>query len=130
MQDEPPVAPIEIAEPADEASGEVEPHLPMQTREDGSVVIDLSSLSPPRTECMDREPDPFNPEIVVCRETALSPLLGANFGPSADELTEGSAVPRARMRLSEDAEAEANVINKGVGGWNAEGVEAKARLRF
>ena len=130
MMDEPPAAPIELAEPAPDGAEKIEPHLPTTTLSDGSVVIDLSALAPPPTQCVGREPDPFNHEIIVCRKTELSPRLGANYGPSADELTEGSAIPRARVRLSQDAEAEANVINKGVGGWNANGVEAKVKIGF
>lgn len=130
MLDEPPLPAIEASQSVQSEAGQVQHPLPTKTREDGSVVIDLSGLAPPPTQCADGEPDPFNPEIVVCRKTENSPRLGANYGPSADELTEGSAVPRARVRISEDAEAEANVIKKGVGGWDADGVEAKARIRF
>jgi hypothetical protein len=130
MLDEPPHTPVELAEPSQGEVQVIEPHLPTETREDGSVVIDLSGLAPPPTECLDREPDPFNPEIVVCRETALSPRLGADYGPSVDEVVEGSAIPRARLRLSEDAEAEANVTNNGVGGWNANGGEFRAKFKF
>jgi len=130
MLDEPPQVPIELAEPAQRGVETVEPHLPTETREDSSLVIDLSGLAPPPTECLEDEPDPFNPEIIVCREVTASPRLGAGYGPSADELTEGSAVPRARVRLSEDAEAEANVTSQGVGGWNANGGEVRAKFRF
>ncbi|WP_298302452.1 hypothetical protein [uncultured Erythrobacter sp.] len=130
MLDELPETPIELSEPAQRAAEIVEPHLPTETREDGLVVIDLSGLVPTPTECLDREPDPFNPEIVVCRRLTPSPRLGANYGPSAGELIEGSAVPRARVRISEDAEAEANVTSEGVGGWNANGAEVRARIKF
>ena len=127
MQDLPPETVI-IEQPV--AVDEV-PGLPIQERDDGAVVIDLSSLAPPPTECADeREPDPFNPEILVCRKTMLSPRIGPNYGPSAEELVEGSAIPRARLRLSEDAEAEANVIKKGVGGFDADGAEVRARIKF
>lgn len=126
MMDQAP-EPIIAEVPSEE---ELQPHLPTQTRADGSLVIDLSSLATPPTECLDEEPDPFQSEIVVCRQIAVSPRLGANYGPTADELLEGSAVPRARVRLSEDAEAQANVIEKGVGGWDADGVEAKVKIDF
>lgn len=126
MLDEPP-EPIILEAPE---AGEVEPLLPMQERADGSIVIDLSSLAPQPTECLDREPDPFNPEIVVCREVTVSARLGADYGPTADELLEGSAVPRARVQLSGDAAAEANAINQSVGGWNANGGEVRARIKF
>lgn len=104
--------------------------LPTETRPDGTLVIDLTGLAPPPTECVTREPDPFNPEIIVCRELQTSPRLGPDYGPTADEVIEGSAVPRARLRLSDDAEAQANVINKGVGGFNANGAEARVRIDF
>lgn len=126
MIDEPPPLP-EAASPQTEI---VEPHLPSETREDGSLLIDLSPLAPPPTECAREEPDPFNPEIVVCRETVASPRLGADYGPSADELVEGSAIPRAKWQISEDAAAEANVINKGVGGFNANGGEVRLKIDF
>ena len=113
-----------------EASNEVQPHLQTDTRADGVVVIDLSSIGPPANECLGYESDPFNPEIVVCREAALSPRLDPTYGPSSDELIEGSAVPRAQVQLSKDVEAEANVTNSGVGGWKASGGEVKARIKF
>ncbi|MEP0391224.1 MAG: hypothetical protein ABJ205_05845 [Erythrobacter sp.] len=113
-----------------DSSNEVQPHLPTDTQVDGVVVIDLSSLGPPADECLGYEPDPFNPEIVVCREVALSPRLDPTYGSSSDELIEGSAVPRAQVQLSEDVEAEANVTNSGVGGWKASGGEVKARIKF
>jgi hypothetical protein len=126
MLDEPPEA---IVLEAPEA-GEVQPHLPTHERADGSLVIDLTPLAPPPAECLEREPDPFNPEIVVCRELTLSPRLGADYGPTADEVLEGSAVPRARLQLSEDASLEANVANQAVGGFNASGGEVRARIKF
>ncbi|AWW74286.1 hypothetical protein CD351_07580 [Erythrobacter sp. KY5] len=117
---------IELPEPREDSEG-----LPTTTRDDGSLLIDLTPLAPPPTECLDEsEPDPFNPEIIVCRETVLSPRIGPTYGPTAAELTEGSAVPRARMRLSEDAEAEANVIKKGVGGFDADGAEVRVKIDF
>ncbi|EAQ29602.1 hypothetical protein NAP1_02480 [Erythrobacter sp. NAP1] len=127
MLDEPPVpVVIELPSPANTDEG-----LPTTTREDGSLVIDLTPLAPPPTECLDEiEPDPFNPEIIVCRETVLSPRIGPTYGPTAAELTEGSAIPRARVRLSEDAEAEANVIKKGVGGFDADGAEVRLKIDF
>jgi len=130
MLDQPPKIPIELAGPAQGKGELVEPHLPAETREDGSVVIDLSGLALPPAECFDRAPDPFNPEIVVCREVTTSPRLREGYGPSADALLEGSAVPRARLRISENAEAEANVISQGVGGWNAQGGEVRAKFKF
>lgn len=129
MMDQPPEPPQPF-ERAIEAP--VESGLPSIERDDGSVVIDLMPLAPPPTECADalEEPDPFNPEILVCRETVLSPRLGEDYGPTADELIEGSAVPRARLRLSEETEAQANLINKGVGNWNANGAEARIKIDF
>lgn len=130
MLDEPPTISIELADPEQGQIQESKPSLPIETREDGTVVIDLTGLAPPPMECVDREPDPLNPEIVVCRSVMTSPRLGADYGPSADEIVEGSAIPRARFRFSENAEAQANVINKAVGGWNANGAEAKVKIDF
>ena len=126
MIDEPPVLPVYNL--PSEQTPKVE--LPTNVRPDGSLVIDLTSLAPPPTECIAEEPDPLNHEIIVCRDTLLSPRLGADYGPTADEVVEGSAVPRARVRLSDDAEAEANVINKGVGGFNANGGEVRVKIDF
>jgi hypothetical protein len=128
MLDEPPP----IAAAASPTTKEVEPHLPTEMREDGSQLIDLTPLAPVPEECMDEEePNPFNPEIIVCRLTQPSPRLDKGaYGPSADELLAGSAVPRARVRLSEDAELEANVLNQGVGGFNANGGEVRVKIDF
>lgn len=127
MIDEPPPLAAQPDLPELEASV---PALPSERRDDGTLVIDLRPLAPPPTDCAAEEPDPFNPEIIVCRKTVTSPRLGSDYGPSADELVEGSAIPRARVRLSDDAEAEANVINKGVGGFNANGGEVRVKIDF
>jgi hypothetical protein len=42
----------------------------------------------------------------------------------------GSAIPRARIRLSENAEAEANLIKQGVGGFDADGAEVRVKIGF
>ena len=123
--DDPP-APL----PQPPATEIVEPHLPTELRADGTLVIDLTSLTSDTTQCLDEEPDPLNPEIIVCRETTTSPRLGADYGPSADELIEGSAIPRARWKLSDDATLEANTINQGVGGFNANGGEVRVKIDF
>ncbi|MEM1051842.1 MAG: hypothetical protein AAGI28_07075 [Pseudomonadota bacterium] len=130
MLEEPPPSSVGIVETAQADVIQVKPHLPTEKREDGSVVVDLSGLAPPPTDCLESESDPFNPEIVVCREITHSPRLGADYGPSAEEVTSGSAVPRASVRLSEDVEAEASVAKSGVGGWDADGVEAKVKIEF
>ncbi|MEO0590524.1 MAG: hypothetical protein AAFZ11_08190 [Pseudomonadota bacterium] len=104
--------------------------LPTTTKSDGTVVIDLIPLAPAPQMCAEEEPDPFNPEIVVCRKTEPDPRIGPNQGPSVDELLFASAVPRARLKLSENAEAEANTIKKPVGGFNADGVEARVKIEF
>ena len=126
MIDEPP-PPLDPQQPQTQ---EVATGLPTEERADGSLLIDLTPLAPPPTACAREEPDPFNPEIVVCRETVTSPRLGSDYGPSADELVEGSAIPRAKWQISEDAAAEANVINKGVGGFNANGGEVRLKIDF
>jgi hypothetical protein len=85
-------------------------------------------LAPPPQECATEETDPFNPEIVVCKQTAASPRLGPMVGPVDDGF--GSAIPRARIKLSDTASAEANAINKGVGGFNANGGEVRLKIDF
>ncbi|MBV7264608.1 hypothetical protein [Erythrobacter ani] len=127
MIDQPP----SIAQPSEQTEA-VAPHLPTGERADGSVLIDLMPLSPPPTQCTEEEPepDPFNPEIVVCGETVLSPRLGTEYGPSADELIQGSAVPRASWQLSDNASVELNGAQTGVGGFSANGGEMRVKIDF
>ena len=128
MIDEPPPAPA----PPPETIEAVQPHLPTERQADGSIVIDLAPLASAPRECAEavREPDPFNPEIVVCRETVLSPRLGPDYGPSADQLIEGTAVPRARWRLSDDAQVELNGAQSDVGGFASQGGEVRVKIDF
>ncbi|KWV92620.1 hypothetical protein [Erythrobacter sp. YT30] len=130
--DEPPIE-IEIAEQTQTggvaAGAPAETELKMEMRDDGTVVIDLMPLAPPPQDCVEEEPDPFNPEIIVCARTQPSPRFGAQNLPT-DEDQFGSAVPRARLKLSDNAEAEANAINQGVGGWNANGGEVRLKIDF
>ena len=129
--DKPPIE-IEIAEQTQTggvAAAPAETELKMETRDDGTVVIDLMPLAPPPQDCVEEEPDPFNPEIIVCAKTQPSPRLGAQYGPT-DEERFGSAITRARLKLSDKAEAEANAINQGVGGWNANGGEVRVKIDF
>jgi len=118
----PPVPPVVVADyPAD---------LPGQQRADGALVIDLTQLvpPPPPQDCAADDPDPFNPEIVVCKETGPSPRLAPMVGPADDGF--GSAIPRARVKLSDTASAEANVQNSPVGGFNANGGELRLKIDF
>jgi hypothetical protein len=117
----PPVTPI-LAEV------EVPTHLPMEQRADGTLVIDLRPLAHTPEECAPEVPDPFNPEIVVCNQTGNPARIGPMVGPQDDGFA--SAIPRARLKLSDKAAAEANVINKGVGGWNANGGEVRLKIDF
>lgn len=96
----------------------------------GRVVIDLTQLvpQPPAGECLADDPDPLNPAIVVCDVTGPSPRLGPMIGPVDEEF--GSAIPRARIKLSENAEAQANVHNTPVGGFNANGGELRLKIDF
>jgi len=101
----------------------------MQERADGTLVIDLTQLNPPPpSECVADEPDPFNPEIVVCKATGPSQRLGPAIGPVDDGFA--SAIPRARIKLSDKAEAQANATNPSVGGWNAQGGEVRLKIDF
>jgi hypothetical protein len=98
-------------------------------RADGTLVIDLTRLVPqPVEECAADAPDPFSPEIVVCETSAPSPRLGPMVGPVDDGF--GSAIPRARIKLSDTASAEANVHNAPVGGVNANGGEVRLKIDF
>jgi len=96
----------------------------------GRVVIDLTQFvpAPPAEECTDEPADPLNSEIVVCAETGPAPRLGPKMGPVDDGFA--SAIPRARIKLSEHAEAQANLHNTAVGGFNANGGEVRVKIDF
>lgn len=94
------------------------------------VVIDLTQFvpAPPAEECTDEPADPLNSEIVVCAETGPAPRLGPKVGPVDDGFA--SAIPRARIKLSEHAEAQANLHNTQVGGFDANGGEVRVKIDF
>ncbi|MEM9501676.1 MAG: hypothetical protein AAF941_07495 [Pseudomonadota bacterium] len=131
---DPPPTDLQLNSPAvlSPVDNEAELHLrlPMEEREDGSVIIDLMPLAePPPDECITPEPDPFNPEIMVCRNTIPSQRLGEYQGPTEEEEF-GSAIPRAGVRLSDDATAEANATQTGVGGFTSQGGEVRVKIDF
>ncbi|TAD77126.1 MAG: hypothetical protein EAY70_09090 [Sphingomonadales bacterium] len=101
-----------------------------EQRADGTLVIDLTQLvpPPPPERCTDEQPDPLNPEIVVCKNSGPSPRLGPMVGPVDDGFA--SAIPRARIKLSETASAEANATAPSVGGFNAQGGEVRLKIDF
>ena len=120
MQDAAP--PPALAEPAPESAPAAGPT--------GRIVIDiLAPVRPVAEDCPAHEADPFQPEIIVCQQAkSLPPRLTKSIGPQLDDF--GNALPRARLKLSENAEAEANLINKSVGGWNANGAEVRLKIDF
>lgn len=123
--------PPEVVVVDNQASSRLE-ELPITENEDGSVVIDLKPLAPVPIEeqCLERDPNPLDNAIVVCRRSANDQRLTSTYGP-IDALDDfGTAVPRARVKLSDDAEAEANAINKAVGGFNANGGEVRVKIDF
>ncbi len=129
MTEEPPVpppVPPPITAPSNDGAAPLA--LPQA---DGRVVIDLTQLvpAPPADQCGENAPDPFSAEIVVCTATGPSPRLGPVVGP-VDEEVFGSAIPRARIKLSDTASAEANGINQSVGGFNANGGEVRLKIDF
>lgn len=135
MFDEPPVETppppaVEQVAAVDTAS-DAPVSLPVEERADGSLLIDLTPLAPkPQAqECLDSDPNPLDDGIVVCRELTTDQRLGPQYGPT-DEVVFASAIPRAKVRLSEEATAEANAINKGVGGFNANGGEVRVKIGF
>jgi hypothetical protein len=103
---------------------------PLPAPADSGVVIDLTQFAPklPPEDCAAEDPDPLNPAIVVCETTGPSPRIGPMIGPVDEEF--GSAIPRARIKLSENAEAEANLHNSPVGGFNANGGEVRLKIDF
>jgi hypothetical protein len=123
MTDEPPAPPPVVAETA-------APAAPVDLREpEGRVVIDLTRLlpPPPAAECVETS-DPFTSEIVVCAAITPAPRLGPMVGPVDDGFA--SAIPRARIKLSDTASAEANLINQSVGGFDADGAEVRVKIGF
>lgn len=92
------------------------------------LVINLSPLAPPPTQCELEEPDPFNLEIIVCWETESSPRIGPHILTQVDDF--GTAIPRARVKLPEHAEGQANATAPSVGGWNAQGGELRLKIDF
>ena len=129
MLTEPPPLPPEPAPIFAEIQASTPSQFSMESRADGSLVIDLTQLvPPPPMDCAGPEADPFNPEIVVCDSSAPSPRLGPMVGPVDDGF--GSAIPRARIKLSDTASAEANVHNTPVGGFNANGGEVRLKIDF
>lgn len=122
-----PTPPLPASEPVT-AHAEVASNLPTEQRADGVLVINLLPLAPPPTQCALEEPDPFNPEIIVCRETELSPRIGPDVLAEVDDF--GIAIPRARIKLSEHAEGQANATAPSVGGWNAQGGEVRVKIDF
>lgn len=125
LPDLPPAQAI-VAHSAEDAAASLPP---AATQRPGSpVVIDILARPALPQDCKGREADPFAPEIIVCQNPALSPRLNKSIGPEADDF--GNAIPRARVKLSETAEAEANLINKSLGGWNANGAEVRFRIDF
>ena len=121
----PPPEPVPVA-----IEAEASPQLPMAQRPDGTLVIDLTALVPPvpSADCLMEEPDPFSRDIVVCEARGPSPRLGLTIGPVDGEF--GSAIPRARIRLSETASAEANLSKTPVGGFDADGAEVRVKFDF
>ena len=128
MIDEPPPQAPVLAAPAEDGTSAAAPVI--AEKADGSVVIDLTRLVPPLPdeECVDAPADPLASEIVVCAVTGPSPRLGPMVGPVDDGFA--SAIPRARIKLSETAEAQANLHNTPVGGFNANGGELRLKIDF
>jgi hypothetical protein len=129
MLDAPPPVPIDLSETA---QAQVETHLPMEERPDGSLVIDLTPLeNKDRVEqCVQTDPNPLENGILVCRVLTTDQRLSESRDVSSDDLTFGSAVPRARFRLSKDTAGEINGTAPSVGGWNAQGTEVRIRIGF
>ena len=132
IQDAPPIDPPAEIAIVDEQAATQPVGLPTTENADGSLAIDLKPLAPvPEVEqCFDRDPNPLDDTIVVCRRSTNDQRLTSNYGPIDTPDDFGSAVPRARVKISDDAEAEANAISKGVGGFNANGGEVRVKIDF
>jgi hypothetical protein len=94
-------------------------------------VLDILAQPPAPQQpgdCLARDADPFHPEIMVCQTAALPQRLTRQVGPALDDF--GNAIPRARVKLSDKAQGEANLINQSVGGFNANGAEVRLKIDF
>lgn len=127
MMDAPPAEPAPVHHPVRSATAVA----PVQPNEDGALVIDLTTLVPDARpqECIESDPNPLDSGILVCRALDTDQRIDPTYGP-ADEPEFGSAIPRARVKITDNAEAEANAINKGVGGINANGGEVRVKIDF
>ena len=126
MNDAPPRAePVQVVVEAEQSASPL-----AGPGDSGRVLIDLTRLMPPppAQECAEAASDPFTSEIVVCAATTPAPRLGPAVGPVDDGFA--SAIPRARIKLSDTASAEANLINQGVGGFDADGAEVRVKIDF
>ena len=128
MIDEPPPS-ADAAQSAGESEAAATAPV-IDQRADGRMVIDLTQFvpPPPAEECIADDPDPLNPSIIVCETTGPSPRIGPMVGPVDDGFA--SAIPRARIKLSDTAAAEANLHNTPVGGFNANGGEVRLKIDF
>ena len=129
MFDTPPAVPIDLS---DTEQAQVESHLPMKEQADGSLLIDLKPLeAKDRDEpCVQTDPNPLQNGILVCRRVTTDQRLGPTQDVSAKDVVEGSAIPRAKFRIAEDATGEFNATNPSVGGFNAQGTEVRIRIGF
>ena len=81
-------------------------------------------------ECIETDPNPLENGIIVCRVLTNNQRLGEAHTVTADDVVFGSAVPRAKFRIAEDATAEVNGTAPAVGGINARGTEVRIRIGF
>lgn len=135
IQDEPAIfeASPPLVTASDAHSERANPQSPVTSeRADGTLVIDLKTLlpAPAEEQCADIDPNPLDNAIVVFRRTATDQRLRSTYGPINEPDDFGSAIPRARVKVSDNAAAEANAINNGVGGFNANGGEVRVKIDF
>ncbi|WFL77522.1 hypothetical protein P7228_00210 [Altererythrobacter arenosus] len=122
--DQPPATSVEIPVAASESVDAAQPVI--EVREDGSTTIDIL-LPPPAPACVENEPDPFQNEIVVCRDVGnVHRLVHAVPG----DAIEGSAIPRAEFKLSENATASADAEARAVGNTPANAAIVNVKVKF
>lgn len=128
--DLPPEPPSTVVQ--DVQTDAAEAPLAIEERDDGTVVIDLKPLAPKpvEEECIESDPNPLDNGIVVCGKATTDQKLTSEYGPVDEPDEFASAIPRAKFRISDDATGELNATNPTVGGFNAQGVEAKVRIDF
>ena len=111
---------------ADQITAEASSQPRIEEKADGSVVVDI--LTPPaESQCVEEEPDPFQNEIVVCRDIGSQNRLSAVPTPSDQE---GQGMKKAEIHLSENSVLSITGEQKSVGGTPANAAMINLKIKF